>query len=99
VKAPAPEPAPKTAVAAAPKPAAAPAAAKPATPREVGYVTINAKPWADVYLRGRKIGTTPVRGFAVEAGSQTFVLKNQGGSKRLTVKVQAGQTTTHVVDM
>lgn len=72
--------------------------AKPAT-REVGYVTINAKPWADVYLRGRKVGTTPVRDLAVEAGKQTFVLKNQTGSKRLTVKVEVGKTSVHVVDM
>lgn len=68
-------------------------------PREIGYVSINAKPWADVFLKGRKIGTTPVRDYGVEAGNHTFVLRNQTGTRRLNVKVQAGKTTSHVVEM
>lgn len=64
-----------------------------------GFVNINARPWADVYYRGRKIGTTPVWNFRVPVGPQKFVLKNKDTTRELTVIVEKGQTVTRVVDM
>ena len=79
--------------------AAAPDKPAPATPADTGYVTINARPWADVYWKGRKVGTTPLRSFEVPVGNQVFVLKNQVASRNLNVTVEKGRTTSHVVDV
>ena len=64
-----------------------------------GFVTINAKPWADVYLRGKKLGTTPIRKVKVPAGKQTFTLKQLGTKKRVTVTIKKGETVSRLVDM
>lgn len=66
---------------------------------ETGFVSINARPWADVYYRGRKIGTTPVSRFEVPVGRQTFVLRNRTTSREVTLTVEKGQTATRVVEM
>ncbi|NOZ01101.1 MAG: serine/threonine protein kinase [Deltaproteobacteria bacterium] len=68
-------------------------------PAETGFVTINARPWADVYYKGRKIGTTPVRRFKVGVGRQVFTLRNKVASKSVTIVVDKDHTTTRVVDM
>jgi hypothetical protein len=82
---------PKVASDPAPRPAVAAAG--------TGRVTINARPWADVYFKGRKIGTTPVRNFEVPAGKATFTLKNQVTSKTITVTVAKDANVSQVVDM
>ncbi len=64
-----------------------------------GFVTINAKPWADVFLRGKKLGTTPIRKVKVPAGKQTFTLKQLGKKKRVTVTIKKGETVSRLVDM
>ncbi len=74
-------------------------ASPPPAPSETGYVSINARPWADVYYRGRKIGTTPVSRFEVPVGRQTFLLKNKTTSRKVTVNVEKGQTAIRIVDM
>lgn len=66
---------------------------------ETGFVSINARPWADVYYRGRKIGTTPVSRFEVPVGRQTFVLRNRTTTREVTLTVEKGQTATRVVEM
>lgn len=66
---------------------------------DTGYVSINARPWADVYYRGRKIGTTPIMRFEVPVGRQTFVLKNKTTSREVTLTVEKGQTAIRIVDM
>ncbi len=66
---------------------------------ETGFVSINARPWADVYYRGRKIGTTPVSRFEVPVGRQTFVLRNRTTTREVTLTVEKGQTAARVVEM
>ena len=68
-------------------------------PTETGYVTINARPWADVYYKTRRVGTTPVRRFEVPVGRHVFTLRNKVASKSITINVDKGRTTTRVVDM
>lgn len=68
-------------------------------PSETGYVTINARPWADVFHKGRKVGTTPVRRLVVPVGRQVFTLRNKVASKTITITVDKGRTTRRVVDM
>jgi hypothetical protein len=72
----------------------------PKAPSESGFVTINARPWADVFFRGRKVGTTPVRSLEVPTGRQTFTLKNATTTRSVTVVVEKGRTSVPpVVDM
>ena len=64
-----------------------------------GFVSINAKPWADVYLRGKKLGTTPIRNVKVPAGRQTFKLKQLSNTKTVSLTIKKGKTAKKVVDM
>lgn len=64
-----------------------------------GKVSINANPWADVYFKGKKLGTTPISGVKVPAGRQAFLLKNATDKKRVTIQISKGKTTTKVFDM
>ncbi len=41
---------------------------------EPAYLTINATPWADVYVDGRKVGQTPIGNLEVEPGDHTVKL-------------------------
>ena len=64
-----------------------------------GFITINAKPWADVFYKGRKIGTTPIQKMEFPTGRHTFVLKTPFAKKNVVLKVQKGSLTSIVVDM
>jgi hypothetical protein len=75
-----------------------PRAAVPPTPSETGFVSLNARPWADVFWKGRKMGTTPVK-FEVPVGKQVFTLRNQTTSKTVVLTVEKGRTAGQVVDM
>jgi serine/threonine-protein kinase len=77
-------------------PAAAGTSASAAGParRGSGTLDVNARPWADVYLDGRKVGQTPLRLPKVRAGRHVVQLVNPdlGAKKKIGVKVRAGAT-------
>lgn len=52
------------------------------------YLNINAKPWADVYIDGKKVGTTPLAEVPVSAGTHAVRLFNPNLNKEETVKVE-----------
>ncbi len=65
-----------------------PAAAAPAEP---GRMTIDAKPWATIYIDGKKVGTTPLVGIEVPAGQHTIkAVTHDGQSKTTRVDVAPG---------
>jgi serine/threonine protein kinase len=64
-----------------------------------GFITINAKPWADVFYKGRKIGTTPIQRMEFPVGRHVFVLKTPFATKNVVIKVEKGLLTSAVVDM
>jgi serine/threonine protein kinase len=57
-----------------------------------GRVVVRAKPWAEVFVAGRKIGMTPLEPFRLKAGNNIVVLKNSeiGIVKSFVVNVPAG---------
>jgi hypothetical protein len=63
-----------------------------------GTVTINAFPWADVTVDGRKVGRTPVT-LTVSAGAHTVTFSNpdlkQKATQRVTVEKDAKKTAFH----
>lgn len=71
----------------------------PPAARATGRVSINAKPWADVYWKGRKIGTTPIRHFEVPVGRQVFVLRNQTASMELVIDVEENAEVSRLVEL
>jgi len=59
-----------------------------------GSLSINATPWADVFLDGRAVGTTPLANLSVPIGSHEIVFRHpQLGERRQTVVVKAHTPT------
>jgi serine/threonine-protein kinase len=59
----------------------------------VGYLTIDAEPWAQVRVNERLIGETPLASFPVQSGRVTLELKNSETGRQVTrtVDVAPGQ--------
>jgi serine/threonine-protein kinase len=74
-----------------------PSAPRPAVVLDTGYVNLNAKPWADVFFRGRKLGTTPLRGIEVPVGRQTFMFRKDVATRSITIVIEKGRTVTPAV--
>jgi eukaryotic-like serine/threonine-protein kinase len=67
-------------------------------PREktgVGRLTIDTRPWTEVYLGKRRLGLTPVVGVKLPSGKHELTLKNGelGLTRRITVTIRPGKTT------
>jgi hypothetical protein len=59
-------------------------------------LSINAKPWAIVFVDGKSVGTTPLANVHVTAGRHEIVWQNPLlGERRQTVDVQ-GETFTRL---
>jgi hypothetical protein len=82
--------------AAQPGPAPAPAAGG-----NMGFLRINSRPWAQVFVDGRFIGNTPLLNAPVPAGKRKVKLTNPDlrMSKSFTLQVQAGKPTTKLVEL
>jgi hypothetical protein len=59
-----------------------------------GWLRINCRPWADVALDGKPIGTTPINRLRVPAGAHEVILTNPeaGYREKFDVKVAPGRT-------
>lgn len=53
-----------------------------------GYLSLNAKPWADIYIGGEYIGTTPLIRKPLATGSYTVEISNSVLQKRKKIEVQ-----------
>jgi hypothetical protein len=55
-----------------------------------GTIAVNALPWAEVFLDGKSIGTTPLGSVAVSVGNHELVARHpQLGEKRRAIVVGA----------
>jgi serine/threonine protein kinase len=64
--------------------------------KEMGKVSVNVSGgWADVFVDGKKIGQTPIFGFALPAGSHEIRVKNDaiGLDQTKSVTVKGGETS------
>ena len=70
-------------------------------PPKFGLLNLNSRPWAEVYVDGRKVGVTPLYRHRLPAGPHEITLVNNrfGLRKELTVRVKSGQTKPLVVDL
>ncbi|RMH43896.1 MAG: PEGA domain-containing protein, partial [Deltaproteobacteria bacterium] len=63
-------------------------------PPRAGRLTARTTPWADVYLGGRKLGTTPFANLRLPAGTHTLVFKNpERKPVKRRVVIRPGATT------
>ncbi|MFI5309311.1 MAG: PEGA domain-containing protein, partial [Polyangiales bacterium] len=107
----APRPAPTTSrpapsIAARPTPAPGQQAAEPAPAPAAegggtGTLRVQTRPWSNVLVDGRMVGTTPLMNVPVSAGRHTLTFVNDDFGIRKTVKVQieAGQVLTQVLTL
>lgn len=64
-----------------------------------GTISVNAVPWAEVYIDGRRAGDTPLANFEVLLGTREMLFKHpQFGERRLTVVVTASAPAAISVD-
>lgn len=78
------------------------AGAKPEpTVSEMGWLTLNATPWAEVSLDGRKLGTTPLRRVRTRVGSHVlrFDCPPLGKSARVNLTIKADAESRVMVDL
>jgi len=66
-----------------------------------GKLNIHVTPWADVYYKGKKLGTTPLANIRLQEGTHKLVLKNPPLKieKELRVKIMANQHIKESVDL
>lgn len=65
-----------------------------------GRVNLNAEPWAEVSVDGKRVGETPLANVLVTIGTREFVFRHpQLGERRVTAVVTAGRTKLVNVDM
>ena len=65
-----------------------------------GRLAVNAVPWADVFMDGAPLGTTPLGELAVPIGTHELVFRHpQFGERRQTVTVKAQTPTRIGVDL
>ena len=71
-----------------PAPTTAEPAPEAARPPEPGTLSVNVnRGWADVYLDGEKIETTPLYGYTVSAGPHTIRIVNPNTGAELSRKI------------
>jgi serine/threonine-protein kinase len=73
----------------------------PAAPLEPAFVSINSDPWSYVVIDGKRIQTTPVRGYRIPPGRHEIVLRNPeaGLERRFEIEVQSGESKRLSVDL
>ncbi len=65
-----------------------------------GAINLNASPWAEVWIDGRRVGETPIGNLPIAIGPHEVVFRNpQLGEKRQAVSVTLGAPVRLSVDM
>ncbi len=66
----------------------------------MGVINLNAAPWAEVWIDGKRVGETPIGNLSVSIGPHEIVFKHpQFGEKRHAVSVTLGSPMRLSVDM
>jgi hypothetical protein len=65
-----------------------------------GVINVNASPWAEVWIDGRRVGETPMANLPIAIGSHEVVFRHpQLGEKRQAVSVTAKAPVRLSIDM
>ncbi|QSQ26605.1 protein kinase [Pyxidicoccus parkwayensis] len=90
----------------APRHSSAPVRHEPArameakAPAGIGYLTVDARPWAVISVDGREVDRTPLARYPLPAGRHTIVFHNPvlGRTEQRTVRIEPGAVATLRVD-
>ena len=64
-----------------------------------GTVNINAQPWAEVWIDGKKLGETPLANVSIPLGAREIVFKHpQFGERKVIANVVAGTPAAVAID-
>ena len=65
-----------------------------------GVVSLNAKPWANVFMDGQSLGETPIGNLSVPIGPHEFMFSNpQLGDQRRAIMVTLREPARVSVDL
>ncbi len=65
-----------------------------------GSASVNATPWAEVWMDGRKLGDTPIANLTLPLGIRELTFRHPGlGERRVTVTIRGDAPATISVDM
>jgi hypothetical protein len=67
----------------------------PAVP--MGRLNVNAVPWAEISVDGRRVGRTPLEGLSISAGSHRITFYHPAFGAHHTVTVVTANETAHAV--
>jgi hypothetical protein len=69
-------------------------------PAGIGYLTVDARPWAVISVDGREVDRTPLARYPLPAGRHTIVFHNPvlGRTEQRTVRIEPGAVATLRVD-
>jgi serine/threonine-protein kinase len=71
----------------------------PKAPRPTGTLSVNAIPWARVFVDGRSYGQTPRTNLTLPAGNHTLKLVTGGGEVRTKpIQIAANRETRITID-
>lgn len=66
---------------------------------ELGYLTIDTRPWSEVYVNGEPIGTTPVAKYEVVAGCATVRAISPSNGKELVMNASIRPNRTTILSL
>ncbi|MFP2907783.1 hypothetical protein ACLESD_22595 [Pyxidicoccus sp. 3LFB2] len=66
----------------------------------IGYLTVDARPWAVISVDGREVDRTPLARYPLPAGRHTIDFHNPvlGRTEQRTVRIEPGAVSTLRVD-
>jgi hypothetical protein len=64
--------------------------------RPNGILHVNARPWADVWIDGRRVGETPLGNIAIPIGDHEVVFRHPGQPEKLTTVTVGARSATRV---
>jgi hypothetical protein len=64
-----------------------------------GVVNLNASPWAEVFIDGKRVGETPIGNLSVPIGPHEVIFRNPGSGKSVRDLIVAGRAAAARVDM
>lgn len=67
---------------------------KPAKPGPPGYLSIDSRPYATIYVDGRKIGVTPLHRVKLRPGRHRIKAVSRAGTKRFRLRIRSGKLTS-----
>jgi serine/threonine-protein kinase len=73
----------------------------PPPPAASGYLTLDTKPWTEVYFKGKRLGLTPLAYQKLPAGKIKLQLRNREKNikKTIVIEIKPNQTTVKKMNL